>query len=138
MWGNQQNFNNFNRGGIMPQQSFGAPIQQIQDVQKTAQFYSVNNPQEMDAIRPDLNVIYIGLNKTKKEIYVKQMALDGTILSEVYNLASNEQKRDDLNVVLEKLANIEKRLSDNERNFADVNKQVNGGAVTTKSAYESI
>ena len=122
----------------MPQQSFGAPIQQIQDVQKTAQFYSVNNPQEMDAIRPDLNVIYIGLNKTKKEIYVKQMALDGTILSEVYNLASNEQKRDDLNVVLEKLANIEKRLSDNERNFADVNKQVNGGAVTTKSAYESI
>lgn len=136
MWGNQQNFNGFNRGMMPP--TMGAPIQRLQDIQKTALFYTVNNPAEMEAIKPDLNILYVGMNNQKKEIYVKQLSTDGNIIFETYNLAANTEKRDDINAIMEKLATIEKRLNDNERNLADVNKQANGGAITAKSAYESI
>ena len=94
----------------------GSPVQQIQDVQKTAQFYSVNCHEEMETIKPDLNVYYVGLNKTKKEIYVKQLNLDGTVSLEVYSLASNEQKKNEMNAVLEKLTTIERKLTDAKPN----------------------
>lgn len=128
MW---NNFNNYN-----PMMMPGAPIRQIQEAQKTAQFFAVNGPLEMEAIRPDLNVIYIGMNKTKKEIYVKQLMLDGTTTSEVYNLAS-ERKQDDLNMVLEKLANIEKRLN-NEQNLTNADTAMDKQSVTKQSANGAI
>ena len=116
MWNqNMPNYNPFypntNRMSQM-----GSPVQQIQDVQKTAQFYSVNNQEEMETIKPDLNVFYVGMNKTKKEIYVKQLNLDGTVSLEVYNLASNEQKKNEMNAVLEKLTTIERKLTDAKPN----------------------
>ena len=61
---------------VMPQTM---PIQSIQQVQKTAQFYNVENAQELDGIKPALNVLYVGFNKKNKEIYVKQLTNDGLI-----------------------------------------------------------
>ena len=69
----------------MPQmQQQGMPVQTIQQVQKTAQFYSVENAEELDGIKPTLNVLYVGMNKKKKEIYVKQLTNDGLISVETY------------------------------------------------------
>ena len=111
MWNNNPNFNpSYQPWQRMPQ--MGVPVQQIQDVQKTAQFFSVNGQEEMETIKPDLNVFYVGLNKTKKEVYVKQLNLDGTVSLEVYSLASNEQKKNEMNAVLEKLTTIERKLND--------------------------
>ena len=116
MWNqNTPNYNPFYLNGQrMPQ--MGSPVQQIQDVQKTAQFFSVNGQEEMETIKPDLNVYYVGFNKTKKEVYVKQQNLDGTVSLEVYSLASNEQKKNDMNAVLEKLTTIERKLTDAKSN----------------------
>ena len=127
MWNqNMQNYNPFYPNGPrMPQ--MGSPVQQIQDVQKTAQFFSVNGQEEMESIKPDLNVYYVGLNKTKKEVYVKQQNLDGTVSLEVYSLASNEQKKNEMNAVLEKLSTIERKLTDAKPN-ANPCEQVSVGA----------
>ena len=116
MW--NQNIPNYNpfypNSPRMPQ--MGSPVQQIQDVQKTAQFFSVNGQEEMESIKPDLNVYYVGFNKTKKEVYVKQQNLDGTVSLEVYILASNEQKKNEMDAVMEKLSTIERKLTDAKSN----------------------
>ena len=78
----------------MPSQSM--PIQSIQQVQKTAQFYNVENAQELDGIKPALNVLYVGFNKKKKEIYVKQLTNDGLISLETYGLADDKKEKSDL------------------------------------------
>ena len=114
----------------------GSPVQQIQDVQKTAQFFSVNGQEEMETIKPDLNVFYVGMNKTKKEIYVKQLNLDGTVSLEVYSLASNEQKKNEMNAVLEKLATIERKLTD-ARNNANPGQPVSVGPNVTNATNET-
>ena len=129
MWNNNMpNYGPFYQAGSrMPQ--MGSPVQQIQDVQKTAQFYSVNSQSEMESIRPDLNVFYVGMNKTKKEIYVKQLNLDGTVSLEVYNLASNEQKKNEMDAVLEKLTTIERKITDGKQFNANAGQQVFNGPV---------
>lgn len=125
MWNNNPNFNpSYQPWQRMPQ--MGSPVQQIQDVQKTAQFFSVNGQEEMETIKPDLNVFYVGMNKTKKEIYVKQLNLDGTVSLEVYSLASNEQKKNEMNAVLEKLSTIERKLND-ARNITNPGQPVSVG-----------
>ena len=132
MWNqNMPNYNPFYpNANRMPQ--IGSPVQQIQDVQKTAQFYSVNNQSEMETIKPDLNVFYVGMNKTKKEIYVKQLNLDGTVSLEVYNLASNEQKKNEMDAVMEKLTTIERKLTDAKHN-ANASQPVSIGSNVTNA-----
>lgn len=132
MWNqNMPNYNPF-YPNVNRMSQMGSPVQQIQDVQKTAQFYSVNNQSEMETIKPDLNVFYVGMNKTKKEIYVKQLNLDGTVSLEVYNLASNEQKKNEMDAVMEKLTTIERKLTDAKPN-ANASQPVSIGSNVTNA-----
>ena len=132
MWNqNMPNYNPF-YPNVNRMSQMGSPVQQIQDVQKTAQFYSVNNQSEMETIKPDLNVFYVGMNKTKKEIYVKQLNLDGTVSLEVYNLASNEQKKNEMDAVMEKLTTIERKLTDAKPN-ANASQPVSVGSNVTNA-----
>lgn len=106
MW---SNYNPYMPQQTMPMQP--APMQQaIQQVQKSVQFYSVESAQELDGIRPTLNVLYVGFNKNKKEIYVKQLTNDGLISVETYGLADNKKEKTDIETILEKINNIENRL----------------------------
>ena len=87
------------------------PVQQvIQPIQKSAQFYSVENIQELDGIRPNLNVLYVGFNKNKKEIYVKQLTNDGLVSVETYDLADNKKEKSEFEAILEKINNLESKL----------------------------
>lgn len=95
--------------GLFPQ---ATPIQQnIQQVQKSAQFYNVDSAQDLDGIRPVLNMLYVGFNSKKKEIYVKQLTNDGLISVETYNLADNKKERSDFEIILEKINNIENQIT---------------------------
>lgn len=95
----------------MPQmQQQGMPVQTIQQVQKTAQFYSVENAEELDGIKPTLNVLYVGMNKKKKEIYVKQLTNDGLISVETYGLNDNKKEKSEFETILEKINNLESKL----------------------------
>lgn len=109
----------------MPMQS--VPVQQaIQQVQKSAQFYTVDSAQELDGIRPTLNVLYVGFSKTKKEIYVKQLTNDGLVTVETYGLADNKKEKSEFETILEKINIIERKLEDAKSNTNTSKQNVNG------------
>lgn len=92
---------------MMPQ---AMPVQTIQQVQKTAQFYNVEDVGELDGVKPTLNVLYVGFNKKKKEIYLKQMTNDGLISLETYELAGNKKEKSEFETILEKINGLENKL----------------------------
>lgn len=113
---------------MQPQQSM--PIQTIQQVQKSAQFYSVENAQELDGIKPTLNVLYVGFNKKAKEIYIKQLTNDGLISIETYSLVTDKKERSDFEKILEKIDNLERRF-DNAKHISNNDAENDNGSVGT-------
>jgi len=95
---------------MMPQMQQPTLVQTIQPVQKTAQFYSVENAGELDGIKPTLNVLYVGFNKKKKEIYVKQLTNDGLISIETYVLNDNKKEKSEFETILERINSLESKL----------------------------
>ena len=111
-------------GGQMPMMQQPMPIQSIQQVQKSAQFYTVESAQELDGIKPTLNVLYVGFNKKKKEIYVKQLTNDGLISVETYGLATDKKQKSEYETILERINSLETKLT---KGVADVpNNTTNG------------
>ena len=89
------------------------PMQQsipVQKLQKTAQFYTVESPQDLDMVRPNLNVMYLGFNEKKKEIYVKQLTNDGLVSVETYSLAGDKKQKSELETILDKINELENRI----------------------------
>ena len=96
--------------GYYPQQNGmnpGAPVQQLQ---KSAQFYSVESPQDLDGIRPSLNVMYFGVNSKGKAIYLKQINNDGRVSVDTYSLVENKKEKSELETVLDKISELENKL----------------------------
>ena len=83
------------------------PSQRIQNLSSIlsteAQIFYVNNPQDMDRINPTQNVLYIGINSTNKEVYIKQVNSMGLIDLDVYIRKSAEQQKNELTKIVEKL-----------------------------------
>lgn len=112
------NYNPYFNGQMpMMQPQVSMPIQSIQQVQKSVQFYNVENAQELDGIKPTLNVLYVGFNKKGKEIYVKQMTNDGLISVETYGLATDKKQKSEYETILEKINSLETKLT---KGVADV------------------
>jgi hypothetical protein len=87
----------------------GQKIQNLSSViQNEVQVFYVNNPTDMERINPMQNVVYIGLNNSTKEIYVRQLNGMGLIDFDVYVRQSGEQQKNDLTKILEKLDEIMK------------------------------
>lgn len=95
--------------GFYPQQAQPQSVP-VQPLQKSAQFYSVESPQDLDNIRPSLNVLYFGVNSKSKEIYLKQINNDGRVSLETYSLANDKKEKSELETVLEKLSELESKL----------------------------
>ena len=96
--------------GYFPQQATPPQSVPVQQLQKSAQFYSVESPQDLDGIRPTLNVMYFGFNAKKKEIYVKQIMNDGLVSVETYSLAENKKEKSELETVLDKINELENKI----------------------------
>lgn len=87
----------------------GQRIQNLATAMTTdAQVFYASNPQDMDRINPQPNVLYIGLNMTSKEIYLRQMNGMGLIDVDTYVRKSGEQQKNDLTKILEKLDELMK------------------------------
>ncbi|MBO7712624.1 MAG: hypothetical protein J6S85_03925 [Methanobrevibacter sp.] len=117
---------------MMPPMQQPLPVQTIQQVQKTAQFYNVEDVGELDGVKPTLNVLYVGFNKKKKEIYLKQLTNDGLISLETYELAGDKKEKSELETILEKINIIENKLGgsnvpNNTANGTNGNATVNVG-----------
>lgn len=106
------NYNPYFNGQMpMMQPQVSMPIQSIQQVQKSVQFYNVENAQELDGIKPTLNVLYVGFNKKAKEIYVKQLTNDGLISMETYGLSTDKKQKSEYETILEKINSLETKLT---------------------------
>lgn len=87
----------------------GQKIQNLSSViQNDVQVFYVNNPQDMERINPMPNVVYIGLNTSTKEVYIRQLNGIGLIDFDVYVRQSGEQQKNDLTKILDKLDEIMK------------------------------
>lgn len=115
---------------MQPSTQTPMPIQTIQQVQKSAQFYSVEDAQELDGIKPTLNVLYVGFNKKAKEIYIKQLTNDGLISIETYSLVTDKKERSDFEKILEKINNLERRF-DNAKYISNNDAENDNGSVGT-------
>lgn len=114
--------------GYYPQQSVPMPVQPIQTVQQSAQVYFVEDARSLDGIRPTLNVMYVGINTKNKELYIKQLTNDGTVAVDKYVLAENKKEKGDLDIVLDRISELERRLT-NERIGTTDNEQTHAGTV---------
>ena len=123
--------------GYYPQQAQPTmPVQPIQTIQQSAQVYFVEDPKSLDNIRPSLNVMYVGINTKNKELYIKQLTNDGTVATDKYALAENKKEKGDLDIVLDRITELERKLT-NERNSSNDNVKTNAGAAepnTTNAA----
>ena len=128
----QPYFNNF-RQEPMPQ-----PIQNINSVPMQAQCFFVNNPKDLDRITPTPNVVYVGINNDRKEVYLRQMNNNGITEFNTYSLASGTEEKTDLNKVLEKLEQLENRMKGvrNERNNPNTSNP-NVAGQTTKQSFNA-
>ena len=128
MWSQQPIFPTY-----YPQQTAQTQMMPVQQMQKSAQFFSVESPQELDGIRPSLNVMYFGFNGKKKEIYVKQLTNDGLVSVETYSLAGDKKEKSELEIVLDKINELGNKISggqnvqNNAANGANGNANVNVG-----------
>lgn len=114
------------------------PLTPLPEVQQniSIQCGTVNNKDEMDSIQPQLNVIYMGINKNAKEIYTKQLNNNGLIDFYVYSQTSNEISKDSNQSILECLERIESKL--NKESFNERNVTTNNAtSYESKSSRES-
>lgn len=114
--------------GYYPQQTPPMSVQPIQTIQQSAQVYFIEDPRSLDGIRPTLNVLYVGINTKNKELYIKQLTNDGTVAVDKYVLAENKKEKGDLDVVLDRISELERKLT-HERNSSDDNEQTHAGAI---------
>lgn len=112
--------------GYYPQQTSAMPVQPIQTIQQSAQVYFIEDPRSLDGIRPTLNVMYVGINTKNKELYIKQLTNDGTVAVDKYVLAENKKEKGDLDVVLDRISELERKLT-HERTGSNDNEQTHAG-----------
>lgn len=127
----------------MPQQPMANQYQTIQrfNQEPVVRCWFVNDKKEFDTIRAEWNTIYIGINKTSKEIYTKQMTTNGTVDFFTYNQQAQEtvQENADIKEILQKLKNIEIRLGEkDERNTSTNNTAINDGAIQQQSPNANV
>lgn len=103
-------------------QMYPQTIQTLQGTQPQVQCYFVSSPNDLSSIQVQLNTVYIGLNDSAKEIYIRQLNNDGNIDFKTYKLLSGTQEQTDMKsivVALEEIKNYIKGAT-NESNATTV------------------
>lgn len=127
------------------EQPFAQPIQTIQSQPPQAICYFVNSKNDLQNIQVNPNVVYIGINKQAKEIYMRCWTNDGVIDFDTYSLVQGEKENTELKSIMEKLDLILKEKN-NEWNVTKYNsndvigsnaKQSNDGIVSANDGRKN-
>lgn len=94
-------------------------INTIQKTNPTVSCYFVNDKSEMQSLDTIPGTVYIGLNKTNKEIYLRSWNTDGKIDFDVYSQVETGQETTEMQAIMNKLNAIEEKI--NERNVYKAN-----------------
>lgn len=91
----------------MPQ---GQPIRTLTAQPTQSECFFAGSEADMDQINPMPNTVYVGLNKTKNEIYILQMANSGLTERSTYVKQSAKSEKPDISKILERLSSIEEKM----------------------------
>lgn len=105
-YGNQYQFDFYNRQA--------QPQNQIQTIGQSnptqVQCYFVSNEKDLEKIQMNYNVVYVGINKEKNEVYLRQINNSGLIDSNKYGLISGVQEKNEFSKIMERLERMENKL----------------------------
>ena len=88
-----------------------------QRIQPQVMCYFAQNVAEMDNIKLLPDTYYIGINQNTKEIYIRKMNNMCLAETEIYNLVTNKKEKSELETILERLNNLESKIT---KGVADV------------------
>lgn len=81
----------------------------------------IDTAEQMATIPPMPNTIYLGLARDGGKIFQRRMNNDGLLETKTYVLVGEQTKKTDIQEILERLTNIEKKLNIGAENESDVN-----------------
>lgn len=119
---------------------FPNTIQTLQGVQPQVQCFFVSAAQDISNIQIIPGTVYIGLNKSAKEIYIRQWNLDGNIDFETYRLHTGTQEEPELKAIMAKLEQLIEQTKGAKNESVPTNDAVsNVGCVAEKpnGTYDS-
>lgn len=117
-----------------PFNPYGQMFNQIQNLSQTmptqVQCFFVSQPKDMEKIQPNLNVVYIGINRDKNEVYLRQLNNNGLIDFNTYTLSTGGQEKNDFTKIMERIDQLENKfLTKGQKN-----ESVNSNVGTTNGA----
>jgi hypothetical protein len=73
--------------------------------------YPVDSVEQLATLPPMPNTIYLGISRDGTKIFQKRMNNDGLMEVKTYSLAVEQTKKTDTQEILDRIANIEKKLN---------------------------
>lgn len=104
-----------------------------QRIQPQVMCYFAQNVAEMDNIKLLPDTYYIGINQNTKEIYIRKMNNMCLAETEIYNLVTNKKEKSELETILERLNNLESKITKGDTNVPN-----NTSNVTTGDAVVNV
>lgn len=92
------------------QQSQPQTIQNLQGIQPQVQCFFVSNPNDLVNYNIMPGTVYIGINKSSNEIYIRQWNMDGNIEFETYKKESATEQMPEIRAIMAKLEAIEEKI----------------------------
>lgn len=118
MYPQQMNFPNYNAPYWPQQPSQNIQPPQPQTIQTVAKksdpqvmCYYVSSPQDLSGLKILSDMVYIGINKNSKEVYIKEMNDKGIAEIETYGLKSEHKEKTELQIISEQIETIKQMLS---------------------------
>ena len=98
-----------------------------QRIQPQVMCYFAQNVAEMDNIKLLPDTYYIGINQNTKEIYIRKMNNMCLAETEIYNLVTNKKEKSELETILERLNNLESKITKGDTNVPNNTSNVTTG-----------
>lgn len=98
------------------------PVQQLtQHVEPKVIPYIVDSVEQLYALQPMPNTVYLGIARDGSKMFQRRMNNDGLMEVKTFSLADEQTKKTDMREILDRLSNIEKKLGViDESNVIDV------------------
>ena len=107
-----EQFSNFNGYAPYQQRAMPQPIQSIsQPAQRQVMTFSVKSASELANMPVMPNTIYLGINSDGKELYVRQMNLDGNVELNTYALIDGKKEKTEIQAIADNITEIKNLLA---------------------------
>lgn len=94
------------------QQSQPQVIQNLQGIQPQVQCFFVSTPNDLANYNIMPGTVYIGINRTANEVYIRQWNMDGNIEFETYKKESGTEQMSEIRAIMAKLEAIENQIKE--------------------------